>query len=361
MAHASWTWELLSLTGVPVAEVVVRSATVTRRLGPAQPSTATLTIDATTPGGRVLDSTAYLVRGWRRPPTGGSRTIRHAGPITGITATAGTDTHETIQATSADPFTILDNRLRASQVTYTTQTPRAIVNALVTAENTRATTHLRVAAGTAGPNRDRTYEVGKNVGEAIRQLAEVQDGFYYVVNPVDDGATVGELVLRYPDPGSTAGAARFEHGPGTIGSLTAVEASVLPPINRVTGFGAGDETDQLIVSEEDTASIAAYGLYESSVQHVDVSIEQTLRDHCTDALRPDPRRTLVVQVATAGSVFVPSPWDDFDVGDTVSIATRTDSPVNSYEGTAVVTEVTVSLDDQGNETLTGLQVVLPGA
>jgi len=358
----TWTFELLDLAGTAQAFLSARTATITRRLNGS--SQAEIVLDAQATGAGEVDDTSHLVRCWRRGPSGGSRILRHAGRISGAIGNDATDSPSAVTLTVHDPLHLLDDRLRASQVTYTNQTPRHIVNALVGDENTRSTVHLRVAAGTGGPNRDRTYEVGKNVGEIITQLSEVQGGFYYVVNPVPDDADpaiVGELVLRHPDPGTDRPAVRFERGPGTIGNLTEAGVTVLPPINRVTGFGAGEGDDQLVVSEEDAASIAAHGLYESSVQHVDVTIEQTLRDHCTDALRPEPRRTLALEVATPGSVFVPFLWDDFDVGDTVYIEVRSSSPVASYTGSAIVAEATVSIDDQGNETLTGLQVVTPGA
>lgn len=358
----SWVYELCDLDGTPLAPLICRQASITRRLNAS--SEATLTLDAEAVGVSEIASTSHLVRCWRRPPSGGTRILRHAGRLSGVTGSAATDQLEAIAPTVHDPLALLDSRLRATAVTYTAQYPRAIVADLIAAENARATVHLRVAAGTAGPQRDRTYEQGKNVGEIIAQLADVDDGYYYRVDPVSDDvdpAIVAELVLLYPDSGVERAAARFEWGAGTIGNLTGVQVGILPPINRVTGFGAGEGPDQLVVVEEDAGSQALHGLYEASVQHVDVVIEQTLRDHCTDALRPDPRRTLTLTVAVPGSVFVPALWDDFDVGDQVPVLTRTASPVSSYEGWATVTEATVSVDDQGNETLSGLQVVLPGA
>lgn len=356
MARASWTFELLNLAGTPIAFLAARTATITRRLNGS--SEATLVLDAQATGVAEIDSTSYLVRCWRRGPAGGSRTLRHAGKLAAAEATDATDEQPPVTLTVPDPLRLLDSRLRDSAVTYTAEYPRDIVASLVADEQARAETHLQVAAGTAGPQRDRTYERGKNIGEIIQQLAEVQNGYYYRVDPVTGaGATVGELVLLHPNAGSDRVSARFERGEGTIGNLTSLQATTLPPVNRATGFGAGDGEGQLVVAEEDATSISNHGLYETSIQHVDVVIEQTLRDHCTDALRPNPRVTLALQVATPGAVMVPSPWDDFDVGDTVYIRSVTDSPLASVDTAATVTEFTVSVDESGNETLTGLQVV----
>lgn len=357
-----WVHELLALDGTPLAELAAATATITRRLN--APSDATLTLHANAIGVSEIASTAHIVRSWRRPPEGGTRILRHAGLISGATGSAGTNDIETLAPVVHDPLALLDTRHRDSEVRFNSTYPRDIVAALVADEQAKGHIHLRVAAGTAGPQRDRTYEAGKNIGEIITQLAEVRNGYWFVTNPVSDDpdpAVVAELELRYPDSGLQRAAARFEWGPGTLGNVTSVQVGMLPPVNRIHGFGAGEGSDQLVVTEEDTASIATYGLYEATVQHVDVVIEQTLRDHCTDALRPEPRRTLTLSVATPGGPYVPTLWDDFDVGDSVRVLVRSASPVIAYDGWATVTSATVTVDDQGNEALTGLDVVLPGA
>lgn len=345
-----WAWEVTTLSGVTVAEVRPRDATVTRRLNGS--CTVELSLDASETRGL---GTNRLIRGWRSPGGGGDRVLRVAGRVTGVSGSVGVDQLERVTlASAADGFGVLSHRAVQSGLTYAGVSPRDIVAGVVAAQNSRAATGLRVAAGVAGPPRDRTYEAGKNVAEIVTQLAEVDDGFWFRVDPVDDGAVFSELVLLYPSSGGASGAV-LELGVGTRDNLASVEVNVTPPVNHVLAFGAGDGDAQLSLTVSDAGSIATHGLLDTVITHTDVSVPETLLQHARDALRPSEQRTLRVEVSSLME-SAPRPWDDFDVGDLVSVHVRGGSPALSYSGSARVTAFTAEVDVDGVERLTGLDL-----
>jgi len=348
----SWSWEALDLAGVNRAVVVPRSATVTRRL--LKPSVLSVAVDGT--GAAELGTSARVLRGWRRPAAGGARVLRATGRAAGITAAASTDALEVVTVPAVDALGHLANRVVVASATYTQQTPWFIAADLVADQDARSPTGLAVPEAVSGPPRDRTYEFGKNVAEAVQQLAEVDDGFYYVVDPQDDPAAYSVLTILYPAAGGHAAGAKFEWGDGTIGNLSGLEADLLPPVNSVTAFGAGSGDDQLRVTVVDQPSIDEHGLFDKTISHSDVTELATLEQHALDALRPHERRTFRVTVGapTDADLQVPTPWEDFDVGDTVALELRGDSPMLTYSDRIMVTSFTVAIDENGTERLAGL-------
>lgn len=255
---------------------------------------------------------------------------------------------------AADGFGVLANRHLQAAVTLTQWWPRDIVDHVVGHENSRAETGLRVNAGTAGPPRDRTYDMGKNVAEIVTQLAEVDDGFWFRVDPVDEGPVFSRLDLLHPTSGVESGVS-LEWGAGTAGNLAEVEVNVIPPVNHVLAFGAGDGEAQLSLSVSDAGSIATHGLLDTVITHTDVVIPETLMQHARDALRPQEQRTIRVGVSSLME-SAPRPWDDFDVGDLVSVHIRGGGPALNYSGSARVTAFTVEVDVDGVERMTGLDL-----
>lgn len=352
----SWSWKITDLDGVGRGVLSPHQAVVTRNLNAA--STIQLQIDAD--DSADLSTTARVLRGFRPPSDGGTRALRATGKVTGVNASVGTDNLERLTLTASDGMGVLASRVVANPngLTYIQNSPRYIVNSLVEVENSRRLTGMYVAAGTAGPPRDRTYEQGKNVAEAIQQLAEVDDGFYYRVDPIDvpNPGFFSELVLLYPEAGSDSGAS-FEWGAGTVGNLAGVEADIGTPVNYVTAFGAGDGAEQIRASKVNLGSIEDLGLYDATITHSDVIETATLEQHALDALRPDEPRVFRVQVAPNvgnGGLYVPSPWDDFDVGDTVQLNLRGRSAALTYSGRALVTSFALTIDANGTERLTSL-------
>lgn len=355
----AWAWSVTNLAGAVEAFVVPRQARITRRLNDA--STLELVLDSTSAA--RLGTTARVVRAYRRPIAGGARVVRATGRPMSVNAHAGTDAVEVVTISATDAFGRLARRQVQDTTVYSAEAPRDIVAALVAAQNSRNATGLSVAAAAAsGPPRDRTYDPGKSVYDAIVQLAEVDDGFYFRVDPLD-AVVFSELVVLYPAPGGES-SARFEYGAGTIGNLAGVDADVIPPVNSVRAVGAGDGDDQIRAVVSDAGSIAVFGISDVAISFPDVVVASTLEQHARDYLRPVEERTFRVHVAAdirGADLLVPAPWDDFDVGQTVRLNIRGVSPVLDYTGPALVVSFTVEVDADGREKLVGIDLQTGGA
>lgn len=352
---ARWAWEVRDLAGVGRGELQPRAAEVTRQLN----GTTELTVELDGRDAGDLATTARVVRGWRAPVGGGSRTLRVAAEMAQIAAEASTDRGELVTAVGTGGVGVFSARYVQQTAVYVATTPGALLNDRIAHQNARGhhTGLSDVIAADGGPPRDRTYDPGKSEGEILEQLAAVDDGFWYREDPIDaDGPAFSELVLLYPDAGGDSGA-RFGWGPGSVGNLSAAGVEVRRPTNAVIALGAGDGAEQLRHRIVDEASAEVYGLFDQVITHPDVIIPETLQGHAQAALRLTPPRLFRVSVAgVVGTPGVPAPWDGFDVGETVTLDLRGAAPVLQYSGPARVTSFTVRVDADGVERVTRLDL-----
>lgn len=268
----------------------------------------------------------------------------------------------TVQVELADPFSIpLGYRFRASRFVRTNTDASTIASDLLAAENARAPTGLRMGAVAASVRRDRTYEKGKNVAEAIEQLAGVDGGFFFVVNPVDGVAGVyAELVVRWPTSGSDRSGVKFEYGDGTLGNLDDYVLVEQLPRTQVTATGATEGEQQLSQTHTWQAGVSEFGLLEGIVSFPDVSEAATLLQHAIEETDTKVPTTYSLTPAESGEgtneSHVPRLFVDFDVGDVVRATIRHGS-VDVTEVPVRVTEATVEVaNEHAGSRLTGLVV-----
>lgn len=349
----TWAWETTDREGTTTGFVVPRQVVIDRKLN--GPTTATVTADSDQAADLVM---GRLVKGWRTPNAGGTRVLRVHNQVVQVESSGGLDSIERVQASTTDGFGMAWNRLMLFSLNFVANTPAVICDAFLdNDEPIRGTLGLYIDnTATSGPPRDRTYDYGKPIGEAIQQLAEVDDGFWFRVDPYEgtrDGvALFSELVFLYPGSGSDLDIA-FEYGAGGQGNLVAVEVSVQPPTNYVVAVGAGEVGSQLYSIQSDEASMDAFGVYQVNLNRTDVSEQTTLDQLAMDALRPDPR-TLYSCAPVRFGENLPVPWEDFDVGDTVFLRLRGEAPYLQATLRCRVTGFQVTIDDSGVESLTGL-------
>ncbi len=83
-------------------------------------------------------------------------------------------------------------------------------------------------------SRDRSYPAGKNVGEAIAQLADVSGGIDFEVLPLDPTLNTGYLgeFTVYASQGQDRPGLVWGYGEDTLSNVSSVERRWLPPINR---------------------------------------------------------------------------------------------------------------------------------
>lgn len=267
---------------------------------------------------------------------------------------------------AGSPFTLLDRRRLQEQYVATGKDQAVILEEILAAQNARGNTRLRLGPlPGATVTRDRTYEAGKSVQEIAADLsrASVEDGLWFVENPLDDELLdcYSELVFTWPESGVDRPGAKFEYGhdaDDTLRNLESYSVTEQLPVNGVTGTGAGAGGDQLTSRAEDPTSILDYDLLETEVAFSDVADQAHLDELTAGQLQPAPSHTFTIKpVASsssdvlAGLIYVPRPWADFDVGDLARLTIHDGATV--YDDVPVrIVEFTVSYsDDAGAESL----------
>ena len=167
-------------------------------------------------------------------------------------------------------------------------------------------------------DRDRAYDVNKNLADAVTELTEVLGGFdwfpVYVDPRENDGNTMQFWIAA--EQGSDQEGARFEFGDGTLANCKGYSFTGTLPVNRVLALGAQDTGAGTPLKSEqaDGESFVRYGTYMQTVSATDVVEQATLDDKAKDALRPGIG--LVTQF-TGDPAKCPLPWRDFWLGDTI--------------------------------------------
>lgn len=203
-----------------------------------------------------------------------------------------------------------------------------------------------LAAGAIGATvaRDRTYDAGKLVGEAVRQLTEVEGGFDFSVTPEESlGADVLGTFGVFASLGSDRSAtAIFEHGPRTLANVLHVGQSIGLPRNA--SFVSGD--DGASARAADAASQVKYGVICAPPSRASDGTTETstLQEIADGLIRANP---IEVVDFTADPAHAPRPWLDYWLGDTVRF--RAERGALSALLTPRVTGVEIRLDDEGNE------------
>lgn len=260
-----------------------------------------------------------------------------------------------VTVTAWSPLGVLNRRFIHTNeeifASFVDQPVEDIVTTLLSLANGQEETHLRMADSLdVSVNRDRDYEVGKNIGEAINQLAYVQNGFFYRDRPVLEGAVWSRLDIMYPDAGIDKPGALFSFGTGTRGSVNEFIVEYELPTNDVIALGAIDsETQEPIVSEAvDATSQSEFGGWGSVISYSDVIIQSTLDDHATESIDAEPPVIYNVKplpTSTDESGSAPRWLVDFDVGDTVRLTLRANAPYDVSGAEARVNSCTIAVSD----------------
>lgn len=178
------------------------------------------------------------------------------------------------------------NRI-VTDITYTATDQFTIARALVTAmqDQSGGDVGIEVGSGTCGVTRDRTYYAyqRKNMGDALAELASVNNGFDWAIDIAWDGETPAKnLALSYPRRGRIAGTTGliFESGKNLRGYTFTEDGTRSARV--VDALGAGDGNDMLISTKARTDLIdAGYPLTAETIAYKDVTVQTTLDGHAT--------------------------------------------------------------------------------
>ena len=242
------------------------------------------------------------------------------------------------------------------------QGPAQTFKDLIDQEHARSSLHTRVLTPLpATPAIDLIrFNRGTELAQALRELTalEIDDGIFYLERPVDEDLIWTEIEVLYPDSGVVS-SARFDYDAGSAtgqgGGGNCVDYKVVEglPINGVhaTGGASGDDPAQpkhRWVSDPD--SVDDHGLLETFVAMPDVNDKGKLAKKARKHLQPEGALTfsftpMPAGNATAGGVYVPRLWRDFDPGDYVRFSVD-DGATQYHDVVGRVLEATISVADQ---------------
>jgi len=214
-----------------------------------------------------------------------------------------------------------DHYSQTTALTYAAVDQFAILQALVDFVQNQAGANvgIEIPAATSGVPRDRTYEPfsGKYIGELMRELSNVTNGFDYDIRTeYDAGAVVRRLRRFYPRRGRTFDATglRFRSPGNAVLFDVSEDASDMATV--VTALGAGDGTDMLTTTAANTELVnAGWPAYSVTRAYKDVSVLATLAQYAgADVARlsgvDDESFSLQVDPTFSGQ-----PWGSWDLGD----------------------------------------------
>jgi hypothetical protein len=198
--------------------------------------------------------------------------------------------------------------------------------------------------------RNRTYEKWHNIGQAIQELTDIENGFDFSIDPLTRELNI-KSSQEYRDLEDVIFA--YGWGPDNIKSFEeTTDASEIKNKVFISGQFATYEA-------EDSSSIDAYQLHEEQVTLQGITDTNVLAAYAAGELtyRATPRVSYSIQPFTSNERpgRVPRPFVDYDVGDKVYLTVKHQSGNISNQGLRVF-GFDVSVDDNGNENVGTLQV-----
>lgn len=192
---------------------------------------------------------------------------------------------QTMQLGGLSLFSYFDHRRNNVDQTFTAADQLTIARTLITVAQAQPGGSIGVTIGseTCGVLRDRTYRgyEHKKIGEAVRQLAAVDNGFDFAIDVAYvAGVPTKTFRLSYPARGRgvTSSGHVFEVGRNII-DYTFPEDSA-SQATRMYGEGAGDGAFMLVSTATRTDVIdAGWPLLEDAIALKDVSVQATLDAH----------------------------------------------------------------------------------
>lgn len=175
---------------------------------------------------------------------------------------------------------------------------------------------------TSGVLRDRTY-LGyeqKNIGSSVEELAEVENGFDFEIDP-----GTRRFVPHYPEKGSRKPDLIWDER-----TIRAIHRRIdgTKQASQVRGIGAGEADSMLRFALQDAAAVDTYLLTQATYTNKSVSVAATLQDHVRRelALFKNSPETIALTVSTSEpEVF------SYQVGDTGQVRYPSSyEPINRF-------------------------------
>lgn len=237
--------------------------------------------------------------------------------------------------------------------TFTSTDQFSIAQSLMnTAATQPGAISVTVPATTSGVLRDRSFFAveRKQLGEAVEQLANVENGFDFEIVTSLSGATfTNSMVFYHPKQGRRLSAV---WDVSVHASVDSWEVDGSDTTNLLTALGAGDGQVALVVDAADPGQFSTYPLLEDTVSYKDVVEVDTLDSHARADLqrrsKPKalPEMTLIPTAETEVGSFV--------VGDEIQL--RGNRGWTELDGWYRIVSYDVEVSDEGDERI-AVQVV----
>lgn len=203
-----------------------------------------------------------------------------------------------------------------------------------------------IGGETSGVLRDRTYNSWerKNIGEAVEELAAVENGFDFAIDVAYDtsGAIGRTFRTFYPQRGRSTSIV-LELGSNLRGFTQTIDA--VAQANLIDVIGAGDGASMLIESVTDMSEVPPYPLLEDVLTYKDINQSATLTGHGEAALAA--RATPVETVPTVAQAGPDTGLGSYITGDEITVRGH-DGYVDVDDRVRII-EIAVTVDDQGGE------------
>lgn len=250
--------------------------------------------------------------------------------------------------TAKDPFFGLSYR-RIREKHTETDLSNEIARTLITTQNSYDDTKIVLGDAVSSPTTAKEFQPGEAINEKIVELAKVgTDPWHFHINALGTGTPgkFGEIVFY----GITdAPGARFHFGQGTLENCEDYEITEGQVVNRHTSISE----KAVAYTEEDSGSIAAYGLWEDERGEVLTEDAEYLDSITTAGLVLEPPKTMTFQCGYDSPKLI----SDFDMDTFIHIWIK-DSGFE-YRAKCMVNEVTVTSDpDSAGEIIDAIDVTV---
>lgn len=177
----------------------------------------------------------------------------------------------------------------------------------------------------------------KNIGEALKELASVIDGFDFEITP-------DKLWKTYYPRKMSGDAYKFHTQKNIRGWGNVISAEHVA--SEITALGEGDGETMLISVASDTPALVSFGRLEETEEFRDVNVQATLDAHAQEELR----LAKVQQVQPQVQVWTDDPpFGAYAVGDLAHL--RVDHGYTQIDADFRITAITVAVSNEGKEAI----------
>lgn len=285
------------------------------------PRVLSFTLPAGEDAAALLDPGEVLVRMYRTESDGVKR-LRFHGTLWTVEQ-SGDGSTATVACTCVDPWPMLAARYTSASYSSTDQ--GAIIQDVVDTANSDATTRIATSASYIETTTTRTISWADNrtpVADAMLGFTELLDGVDVELVPCEyTSGDICQLWVYEHQGASTGHTAEFGYGDATVANVAGFTRTVSMDdvATRVTAYGSGNISS----TKNDTTQQNAIGLFVGDVSDGEQTSTTILGKLAQRELSRRKRAQQTVQISPYPGG--PLLFDDFVVGDKVSVQVRTGS------------------------------------